>query len=440
MKKITLLLLSLLLAAGSYAQSVGINSDGSAPHSSAMLDVKSSNKGFLPPRVYDPAGSISSPEGGLLVYKDDGTANDPAGYYYYNGAAWTRLDDVWTKNAAGINYNSSGNVGIGTTSPVNRFEVSGSTFNRIAASVTADVQSGFQIIRTAGTNDVNWEMYTPQGSTNLRFAKKLPADQSSTDILTLQDNGNVGIGTTTPSVPLHVASYASMVNPSGTTNGRYFNVDTDLTMHTGFTNIDNVSIYAAGQIVTNASFIAASDQRVKTDVLNIEGSLDIIQKLRPVQYTKADRVQFGNRLEFGFIAQEVEEILPEVVNTGTGEVPILKPFENVSFEDGVEYTILVKNGDDIKEMKFKTGDTRPIGDIIVKSKTVNDFKSITYDMIFTVAVGAIQEQQKEIEAFKAEIEALKAQNANLKAENTSIKSDVEALKNVVFGTAQLKQQ
>ena len=54
-------------------------------------------------------------------------------------------------------------------------------------------------------------------------------------------------------------------------------------------------------------------------------------------------------------------------------------------------------------------------------------------MIFTVAVDAIQEQQ-------AEIEALKADNVILKAENSSIKSDVEALKNVVFGTAQLKQQ
>jgi predicted DNA-binding antitoxin AbrB/MazE fold protein/FtsZ-binding cell division protein ZapB len=166
----------------------------------------------------------------------------------------------------------------------------------------------------------------------------------------------------------------------------------------------------------------------------------MIKKLKPVQYTKKDKIQNGNKLHYGFIAQEVEEVIPNAVNTGTGEVPILKPFENVSFEDGVEYTILVKNGDDIKEMKFKTGDARPVGDIIVKSKTVNDFKSITYDMIFTVAVGAIQEQQKEIEAFKAEIEALKAQNANLKAENTSIKSDVEALKNVVFGTAQVKQQ
>jgi hypothetical protein len=59
-------------------------------------------------------------------------------------------------------------------------------------------------------------------------------------------------------------------------------------------------------------------------------------------------------------------------------------------------------------MKYKKGDERPSGDIIVKSKTVNDFKSITYDMIFTVAVDAIQEQQQEIENLKAEMKELKS--------------------------------
>lgn len=88
MKKITLLLLSLLLAAGSYAQSVGINSDGTTPDGSAMLDVQSTSKGFLPPRMTETQrGAISSPATGLIIYQTDGTS----GLYQYNGTAWEAI-------------------------------------------------------------------------------------------------------------------------------------------------------------------------------------------------------------------------------------------------------------------------------------------------------------------------------------------------------------
>ena len=49
----TLLFAAILFALGGIAnaQSVGINADGSAPNGSAMLDVSSTSKGFLPPRI-----------------------------------------------------------------------------------------------------------------------------------------------------------------------------------------------------------------------------------------------------------------------------------------------------------------------------------------------------------------------------------------------------
>ena len=495
---VTIILFLTLLQVG-YAQSVGINSNGSTPDPSAMLDVESTNKGFLAPRMTAAQrGSIASPVAGLLVYQTDGET----GYYEYNGSTWVRTTSLWTSNLEGGIYYNSGNVGIGTATPGYKLTVQNGEI--VSAS---DTDAGLVFTGTDGTaNDMTVRYDRPNA--RLEFRDNL---NSQTRMVVEQD-GNVGIGTTTPtalldvegiirsttvslgnndeiwysgtasndaslylnhrgyndgfdyyrdtricdgkkgaiaffdgssgyvgigtispSAPLHVASYAANFPNPDSPDGRYFNVDADLTLSDQYTSIGNVSIYSEGQVVTVASFVAASDQRVKTDVLNIESSLDIIQKLRPVQYTKTDRVQFGNRLEFGFIAQEVEEVLPEVVNTGKGEVPVLKPFDKVNFEAGVTYTILVKNGDDIKEQKYTTADPRPEGEIIVKSKTVDDFKSLSYDMIFTVAVGAIQEQQ-------AEIEALKADNVILKAENSSIKSDVEALKNVVFGTAQLKQQ
>lgn len=69
-------------------QNVGINNDGSSPHGSAMLDVSSTTKGFLPPRMTAAEKAlISTPAAGLLIYQTDA----PAGFYYYNGAAWVAI-------------------------------------------------------------------------------------------------------------------------------------------------------------------------------------------------------------------------------------------------------------------------------------------------------------------------------------------------------------
>jgi len=57
----------------------------STPDASAKLDVFSTTKGFLPPRMTaSQRGNITSPAAGLMVYQTDGTT----GLYYYNGSAW----------------------------------------------------------------------------------------------------------------------------------------------------------------------------------------------------------------------------------------------------------------------------------------------------------------------------------------------------------------
>ncbi len=119
MKKITTLFLALLLAAGTFAQNVGINSDGSAPNSSAMLDVKSSTKGLLAPRMTAAErGAIGSPATGLLVYQTDA----PAGFYYYTGSGWsligTGTGSGTVTNVSVVTANGvSGSVANPTTTP-----------------------------------------------------------------------------------------------------------------------------------------------------------------------------------------------------------------------------------------------------------------------------------------------------------------------------------
>jgi uncharacterized protein (TIGR02145 family) len=68
MKKL-LILLAIFTTVATTAQSVGINADGSAANASAMLDVSSTTKGFLPPRMNTTERDlIASPATGLVIF------------------------------------------------------------------------------------------------------------------------------------------------------------------------------------------------------------------------------------------------------------------------------------------------------------------------------------------------------------------------------------
>ncbi len=88
-----------LLALPVLSQSISINSNGAAPHESAILDVNASNKGFLIPRVFE-QNLPQNPTEGLMVYKTNGS--EP-GYYVYEEGEWRLLitnkgtRSFWTK-------------------------------------------------------------------------------------------------------------------------------------------------------------------------------------------------------------------------------------------------------------------------------------------------------------------------------------------------------
>jgi len=111
------LLFLLFLAIGviTHAQ-VSINTDGSLPDNSAMLDIKSTNKGILIPRMtLTQRNAIPSPANGLMVYQ---TNNSP-GFYYNSG---TGAIPAWVIAGTGSGWGLTGNSGtsagtnfIGTT-------------------------------------------------------------------------------------------------------------------------------------------------------------------------------------------------------------------------------------------------------------------------------------------------------------------------------------
>ena len=89
MKKI-LILLAIFTTVATTAQSVGINDDGSAANASAILDLKSTTQGFLPPRMTGAQrATITSPAQGLMIYCTDcGISGEPQ---YYDGTQWKNL-------------------------------------------------------------------------------------------------------------------------------------------------------------------------------------------------------------------------------------------------------------------------------------------------------------------------------------------------------------
>lgn len=128
MKKLFTIIILSFSVVTSYAQNMGIGTN--TPNASAMLDINSTTKGVLLPRMTTlQRFAINTPPNGLLVYD-----TDKNGLYQYNGTAWTPIlnGDYWirgitTRDRIG---NLADSVGIGTFSPTNRLDVNGNIRSR----------------------------------------------------------------------------------------------------------------------------------------------------------------------------------------------------------------------------------------------------------------------------------------------------------------------
>ncbi len=84
--KITMMTIGMLTFGGeAFSQSLGINTSGASADPSSILDLSSTSKGLLIPRMtLAQRNAISAPATGLLIYQTDNTP----GFYHYNGTAW----------------------------------------------------------------------------------------------------------------------------------------------------------------------------------------------------------------------------------------------------------------------------------------------------------------------------------------------------------------
>lgn len=392
MKTIFNIFLGLLLTFESFAQNVGINSTGTAPDNSAMLDVVSTDKGMLVPRVniidLNTAAPVTAPATSLLVYNTNTTSG--VGYYFWDGTKWINLKDAnsnadedWYKvggTTAPTNINDNiftqGNVGVGIVNPNIKFVVAEGNSNlSIALEGFSSSYPGLPTILPAsgshfggivhgGTdgqlilgireNDVNDGLLIASGGGN--YMSDNTYDKA---ILFARNDGNVGINTTTPSQKLDVTGGAIIRSA----NTSYFwteRPDSDfdmiqsttstkrsLSIHASSSGSDVLAVYAnngsfvpalhiknttgnvgmgtqnpsqklhvIGNILASGT-ITSSDVRYKQDIKSLENSSEIIKALNPVSYhfkeEYIEKGQFDDKLHFGVIAQDLEKVLPNLV-------------------------------------------------------------------------------------------------------------------------------
>ena len=193
----------------------------------------------------------------------------------------------WTTTGSDIYYNA-GRVGIGTTTPSQKLEVSG-TNNLLALRATSGYVGYVLYSGAAEVGDFGYAASAGQFGngaaagdtvlTNIGSSSKLDFATGPTPTvrMVVDASGNVGIGTTTPSYTLHV----------------------------------NGTAYATGAAG------ALSDVRDKTHITPIFlSALDVIGNLRPVSfYWKAPKDDGMKGQQIGLIAQEVEKVLPSAILT-----------------------------------------------------------------------------------------------------------------------------
>ncbi len=178
---------------------MGINATGTSPASNAMLDISSTTKGLLIPRMTTAQRTALAHTQGLTVF--DITTNS---YWYSDGAVWVNMATIssaspWLTTGNDIYNSNSANVGIGTVVPIAPLTI---------FRATASARTQYQTNNTGmlpndgfftGIFDLGMSAYVM----NYENAP-LIFGTNGTSRIKIEGNGNVGINTTTPLAVLHV--------------------------------------------------------------------------------------------------------------------------------------------------------------------------------------------------------------------------------------------
>jgi hypothetical protein len=230
------------------------------PHASAKLDITSTDKGFLPPRMTSAQRlAISNPAAGLFVYQTDGTS----GLYYYGGSSWIYIINSST------NVLPVANGGTGTSTSTG----SGSVVLSISPTIeTPTISSGntqfpSSLVINPTTNATskragiwmgNWGIlqdFNGDGTRNFSMTQNYSGSYPTR--LFIDTEGKIGIGNSTPTEKLEVSGNVKATNfigtasaalsaPTNISNGE-IDVPQNLGLGSGFVDLANIPLPSAGK-------------------------------------------------------------------------------------------------------------------------------------------------------------------------------------------------
>ncbi len=174
--------------------------------------------------------------------------------------------------------------------------------------------------------------------------------------------------------------------------------------------------YFSGKVYAFSGYYT-SDQKLKQNIRDFTSALDIINKLKPKQYEfrqdgnyKLMNLPQGSH--FGLIAQDVEKVLPDLVNDTKFETAMAQP-------QSIEAAL---------PQAQESGKTETQSEIL-------EFKALNYTELIPVLIKGIQELndelKPEIRNLKSENDELKSEIRNLLAGQASLKSEIDKLKSAI---------
>jgi len=274
------------------------------------------------------------------------------------------------------------------------------------------------------------------------------ASTSNSRMMIHSTSGRVGIGTTSPTQGLLV------VSGSGSGQNLSYAILSTSGVNTGQSGNQYYGIYATNR-VAGWAFHAFSDRRIKKNISDINDSsaLDKIRLLEPKIYNYIDEKQQGTDTVYGFIAQEVANVLPYAVTVGEGDIPNILTNSNVSVTsdsnvlelrldttvegltlsntsninittDNNQYLtvpVLSFSGSNVITIQNSDKFTNVTG-AYIHGEHIQDFNNLNKDAIWAVSTAALQEVDRQLQTEKTKVATLETQVADLLARVTALEN------------------